>query len=166
MELSGAAVIVTGAGSGIGRALAREFARQGSRVACVGRRRDDLDETIRSIEAEGGVALAVPTDVTLRAEVGNMVETVLDRFGGVDLLFNNAGSFGAVGPVWEMDPDAWWQDVTINLLGTFLCSQAVLPHMRAQDRGVDHQHGRRRAARTDPTSAGPAMARPRQLSCA
>jgi NAD(P)-dependent dehydrogenase (short-subunit alcohol dehydrogenase family) len=136
MELAGRTAIVTGAGSGIGRELACEFARHGARVACVGRRPDGLDETVRSIASQGGTALAIPTDITERSQVGHMVDTVVDRFGAIELLFNNAGSFGAVGPIWDVPAEEWWQDVTINLLGTFLCSQAVLPHMRAQDRGV------------------------------
>jgi NAD(P)-dependent dehydrogenase (short-subunit alcohol dehydrogenase family) len=136
MDLAGRTAIVTGAGSGIGRELAREFARHGARVACVGRHVAGLEATVASITAEGGVALAVPTDVTDRAQVEAMVATVVERFGAIELLFNNAGSFAAVGPVWEMDPETWWHDVRVNLQGTFLCTRMVLPLLRAQGHGV------------------------------
>ena len=62
--------------------------------------------------------------------------TVLREFGSVDVLFNNAGSFVALGGIWEVDPDRWWQDVTVNLLGVMLCCQAVLPHMMASNEGI------------------------------
>lgn len=136
MELAGRSVIVTGAGRGIGRALALQFGRSGARVACCARRAHEIEETVRLIQAEGGSALAIPTDVTVREHVQHMVATVLSEFGSVEVLFNNAGSFGALGGVWEVDPDRWWHDVTVNLLGVMLCCQAVLPHMMARNEGL------------------------------
>ena len=136
MELSGKTVIVTGAGRGIGRALALEFARQGANVVCAARRTREIDAVAAAIAAEGGSALAVTTDVTDRQQVGDMVDQTLQRFGAVHVLFNNAGSFCCLGAVWELDPDQWWQDVTVNMLGTMLPTRAVLPHMIAQNEGI------------------------------
>ena len=128
--------IVTGAGSGIGREIAREFARRKAIVVCAGRRRDKLDETVRLITSENGVSIAVVTDVSQKAQVDQLVEKTIDMHGKIDLLFNNAGSFQCLGPVWEVDPDAWWQDVRTNLFGTMLCCHAVLPHMIKRNAGV------------------------------
>lgn len=136
MQLDGATTIVTGAGSGIGRALALEFARHGSRVVCAGRREDRLRATVESIEADGGQALAVPTDVTDAAQTKRLAAQAIDHFGSIDVLFNNAGSFQALGPIWQVDPDAWWRDVTVNLRGPMLCARAVLAYMLQADRGI------------------------------
>jgi NAD(P)-dependent dehydrogenase (short-subunit alcohol dehydrogenase family) len=136
MDLSGQTAIVTGSGSGIGRELAREFARAGANVVCCGRRALKLSESVALIEAEGGSAVAIPVDVTDWVQVQGMVQQALDRFGRIDLLFNNAGSFGFVGPVWEADPQFWWHDVTVNLYGSMLCCRAVLPHMIERDAGI------------------------------
>src|SRR5688572_13434219 len=125
--LRGATAIVTGAGTGIGRELARALAREGANLVCAGRRLEPVEETARLISSAGGRALAVSADVTDRALVSELVRRALEEFGQIDLLFNNAGSFQAVGPAWEADPDVWWQDVTINLRGPVLCSSAVLP---------------------------------------
>jgi len=128
--------IITGAGSGIGREIAREFARRKAIVVCAGRRRDNLDETVRLITSENGVSTAVATDVSQKAQVDQLIEQTIDDYGKIDILFNNAGSFQCLGPVWEVDADAWWQDVRINLFGTMLCCQAVLPHMIKRNEGV------------------------------
>ncbi|MBN1583468.1 MAG: SDR family oxidoreductase [Anaerolineae bacterium] len=136
MELDGKTVIVTGAGSGIGRGLACTFAREGAKVVCCGRTLSRLDETVALITAEGGTGIAHSADVTDWAQVQAMVQRVLAQFGTIDLLFNNAGSFQSVGPVWEVDPEVWWGDVSVNLRGTMLCSRAVLPHMIERDNGV------------------------------
>src|SRR4051812_48338143 len=116
MKLKDKSVVVTGAGSGIGRALSIEFARHGANVTCVGRRRERLDETVALIHREGAVGLVAPTDITRRDDVLKTVELVVSRFGSIDVLFNNAGSFDAIGGVHEVDPEAWWRDVTMNLL--------------------------------------------------
>lgn len=136
MNLEGRTVIVTGAGSGIGLASALEFAHNGARVVCCGRRKERLVETVGRIEAEGGVGLAVPTDVTDAGQVGQMVSAALERFGTIDVLFNNAGSLRSIGGVFEIEPDSWWHDVKVNLYGSLLVMRAVLPHMMTRDEGI------------------------------
>ena len=136
MDLKGKVVIVTGAGSGVGRALALEFGRNGACVVVAARRQERIRETSAAIEAEGGKALAIQTDVTDSAQVEHMVSHTLTTFDRIDILFNNAGSFAALGAVWEVDPDVWWNDVTVNLRGTMLCCRSVLPHMLKRDSGI------------------------------
>lgn len=128
-RFTGQVGVVTGAGRGIGRAIAEGLAGEGMKVAAASRTAAQVEETAAAIEAAGGTALAVPTDVTDQESVEKMVERVLEEFGRIDLLLNDAGSFNAIGPVWEVDPQEWWGDVTTNLFGSFLCARAVLPHM-------------------------------------
>jgi len=136
MEITDKVVIVTGAGSGIGRALALEFARNGAKVVCCARRANRINETAHLAEKEGAQALAIPTDITQEDQVEHMVNETLKKFGQIDVLFNNAGSFQTIGAVWEVEPDSWWHDVTVNLYGAFLCIRKVLPHMMARNEGV------------------------------
>lgn len=136
MDLKDRTAIVTGSGSGIGRALALELARNGARVVCCARRMNRLEETVELVEQEGGVGLAVQTDITQRDQVQRMVSTSLERFGTIDVLFNNAGSFQSIAGVHEVDPDLWWQDVTVNLRGCLLTIREVLPHMLSRDDGI------------------------------
>lgn len=136
MELRGKTAIVTGSGRGIGRALAIRFAREGANVVCCARRESDIKETVKLIEEEGGNALAISTDVTDKSQVNRMVDKALETFGEISVLYNNAGSFKAIGGLWEIDPELWWQDVTVNVRGPMLCCQAVLPHMIKQDEGI------------------------------
>jgi len=136
MDLKGRTAIVTGSGRGIGRAIALEFARQGANVVCCARREAEVRETAMLAEKEGGSALAVPTDVSKKSQVDRLVQATLKVYGGVDVLFNNAAAFRALGGLWEVDRDVWWSDVTTNVLGPMLCAQAVLPHMMKRDEGV------------------------------
>lgn len=136
MKLQDATGIVTGAGSGIGRELARAFAAKGAHVVCCGRREQPLRDTVELIASVGGSAEAVPTDIADNDQVTATVERVASQHGRIDLLFNNAGLFGCVAPVWNADPEVWWRDVTVNLLGTMQCCRAVLPHMIAQNSGL------------------------------
>jgi 3-oxoacyl-[acyl-carrier protein] reductase len=136
MELTDRTVIVTGAGSGIGRGLALELARAGGRVVCCGRREERLRDTVSAIEAEGGTGVAVAADVTRAEQVERLVQTVLERCGTIDVLFNNAGSFASIAGVREVDAELWWHDVTVNLYGPLLLIRQVLPHMIERDEGI------------------------------
>jgi NAD(P)-dependent dehydrogenase (short-subunit alcohol dehydrogenase family) len=136
MDIKGKTAIITGSGAGVGRETAREFARQGARLVCCDLRGELACETVRLIESEGGEGLALSTDVTDKSQVDAMVKQTCERFGSVDILFNNAGSFNCIGALWEVDADSWWRDVTVNLRGPMLCCKAVLPGMMSRNEGI------------------------------
>jgi len=136
MNLPEAVILITGAGSGIGRALAESFARHGARVVCAGRREAPLAETVARIKASGGKAFPLVMDVTDERAVRSGVGHVIDSQDHIDVLFNNAGRFTCIAGVQEADPSEWWGDVTTNLLGPFLLMRYVLPHMLTRNYGV------------------------------
>ncbi|WP_372347321.1 SDR family oxidoreductase [Streptomyces sp. KL116D] len=124
--------VVTGAGSGIGRAVALELLRAGWRVALAGRRPATLEETVAL--APGTDAFAVRADVSSPDDVAALFGAVRGRFGRLDLLFNNAGTFGPGGvPVEDLEYDAWRHVVDTNLNGAFLCAQAAFRQMKEQE---------------------------------
>lgn len=127
---------VSGAGSGIGRAIALELARHGARVACCGRRKERLDETVSIIGAENGKGFAAAADITNFDEVAGAIEETETALGPIDILFNNAGSFASIAGVHEADPEIWWRDVEVNLRGSFLLIRGVLPSMLSRDAGI------------------------------
>lgn len=127
-------VIVTGASAGIGRATAIAFARRGARVVVAARRRERLDDLVATLEAEGHHALAVQTDVTDERAVAELVDITERRFGGVDVLVNNAGMPGG-GEADTLTPARWRAVIETNLTSAFLCARAVLPGMKRQGRG-------------------------------
>ena len=135
VDLTGQVAFVTGGGRGIGRAIAQSLATAGAAVAVTARSTDQVANTAALIEAAGGCALALTADVTDRRAVERAVADVELQLGPVDLLVNNAGVGGPIGPVWEVDPDEWWQTFDVNLRGLFLASRAVLPGMVARQRG-------------------------------
>jgi NAD(P)-dependent dehydrogenase (short-subunit alcohol dehydrogenase family) len=123
--------VVTGAGSGLGREIARALLAAGWRVAAAGRRADPLQETIASAGGSGQ-ALAHPTDVTSDESVRALFAAVRDRWGRVDLLVNNAGTFGTPGAVDELSPADWEKIVATNLTGSFLCAHHAVKAMKEQ----------------------------------
>ncbi|MCW0015615.1 SDR family oxidoreductase [Rhizobium sp. BT-226] len=112
--------IITGASSGIGRAAAKLFAREGAKLVVTGRRQDALDAVIAEIEAEGGQAVAISGDVRDEALQARLVETAVSRFGRLDIAFNNAGIIGEMGPVAGLSLEGWRETIETNLTAAFL----------------------------------------------
>jgi len=135
MKLKDKVAIVTGAGRGIGRAIALAFAREGADVVVVSRTLSDVEETAAQVRALGRHALPLKVDVSKREDVENMVESALREFGRIDVLVNNAGILGPVGPLVENDANHWIETIRVNLIGVFLCCRAVLPVMVKQRKG-------------------------------
>lgn len=149
-ELKDRVAIVTGGGRGFGRAIAQRFAEQGAAVTVTARTQEQLDETVRLIEDQGGRALAVSGDVTRRDDVERVVAETVAGFGPVSLLVNNAGVPGPFGPIGEVDPEQWWAAQETHIRAPFLFISAVLPAMKEQRQGriinVSAVGGRRIAA--------------------
>ena len=133
-RLAGKIAIVTGGGTGIGRAVARAFAREGARLVVAGRTRARLDETAAEIQALGAQALAVPTDVTDEAQVMALFEATLQAFGRLDVLVNNAGTVDIV-PLEETSLASWRRVLETNLTGPFLCAREAMKIMKRQRGG-------------------------------
>lgn len=134
-SLAGQVAIVTGGGRGIGRSIAAELASAGAAVAVTARSEEQLSETLRGIERVGHRALAMAADVTDARAVAHFADRVERELGPVDLLVNNAGVGGPIGPLWEVDMDEWWRTIDVHLRGTVLCTRAVLPSMLRRRRG-------------------------------
>ncbi|MFZ3244607.1 MAG: SDR family NAD(P)-dependent oxidoreductase [Candidatus Acidiferrales bacterium] len=128
-RLSGKMAFITGGGTGIGRACALLFAREGAKVAVAARRREKLDAVAQEIIADGHEALAVVCDVTRKASVEAAVRAAEERFGGLNVIVNNAGALH-VGTAEETSDEDWNRVIAANLTGTFLVSRAAVPALR------------------------------------
>lgn len=136
MELDGKVALVTGGGSGIGKATAILFAKEGARVAVLGPTEDELKEAVREIEGAGGDGLALVADISKPEEVEEAVRTLKDRWGRLDVVFANAGVNGVWAPVDELTPDEWAETIGINLNGTFHTLHYTVPLLKAQGGGA------------------------------
>ena len=135
MRLAGRAAIITGSANGIGRAAAARFAAEGAAVLLA-----DVDgaagaEAAAAIRASGGRAEFLRTDVTEGPQVRAMVEAAVERFGRLDILFNNAGA-GSFVPFDRLEPEVWDQILAVNLRAAYLCCRLALPHLRRSGHGV------------------------------
>jgi 3-oxoacyl-[acyl-carrier protein] reductase len=133
---NGKTIVITGAGSGIGRATALIFAREGANVVCADINEKGVEETAEKINALGAQALALTIDVTKRAAVEDMIQLALDGFGRVHYLFNSAGSAIRRSKFLEIDDALLERSFDLNFKGTFYAMQAVLPHMLKNKFGV------------------------------
>ncbi len=127
--------IVTGASSGIGRATARIFAREGAAVVIGARRREELEKLAAEIEAEGGRAHALAGDVREEAYAAALVDAAVTRFGGLDVAFDNAGALGAMGPTAELTLAQWRDALDVNLTSAFLGAKHQIPALLARGGG-------------------------------
>ncbi|MBA4210936.1 MAG: oxidoreductase, partial [Parvibaculum sp.] len=134
-RLAGKRAIVTGAGSGIGRASALLFAREGAKLVIVDRVEDAVDETASAIRAEGGTVFSVAADVSDEAAVNGFVDHCVSEFGGVDVVYANAGISGGMVPLPEQTVPYWQEILAVNLIGPFLAIKAASPHMIKQGKG-------------------------------
>ena len=124
--------LITGAGSGIGRAIAIQLYKDGYSLVLAGRRRDALEETMKMAGAEAERALVVPTNVAKDEEVGALFNACTERFGRLDLLFNNAGIFTPAASLEDVSLEHWQSAIDINLTGAFLCTQHAFRLMKSQ----------------------------------
>src|SRR6188768_1338465 len=133
---SGKTIVITGAASGIGRATALTFAREGANVVCADINETGVNETAAAVNATGGQALGMKVDVTQRAQTIGMVQRAIDAFGQVHFLFNSAGAAIRRAKFLEIDDELLSKTFDLNLRGTFYGMQAVIPHMLQNKFGV------------------------------
>lgn len=128
LRLDGKAAVVTGAGRGLGQAMAKALAQAGAALVCAARTAEQIDQTVREIAEVGGRAIAVPTDVTDSAQVDHLVDRCLDAYGKIDIMVANAGGGGASRgdwAFWEYPDDAFESVIALNLKSNFYCDRAA-----------------------------------------
>ncbi len=135
MKLKNRVVLITGAGRGIGKALAHGFAQEGANVVLTARTQKELEKSAIEIQKMGRKAVVIPTDVSDPASVEQLIQMVLAKFGKIDILINNAGRQPPIGLIVECDSQDWIQTILVNLVGPMLCCKAVLPGMIERQRG-------------------------------
>lgn len=133
-QLDGKVTILTGAGTGIGKGIARAFAQEGSHLILASRNKANLDETAKEIESTGVKVRVIPTDVTDEAAVKALFAQTMEEFGRIDILINNSGTFDG-GPFEELSLETWQKVLNVNLTGPFLCAREAMPIMKQQGGG-------------------------------
>ncbi|WP_431324676.1 SDR family NAD(P)-dependent oxidoreductase [Rhizobium sp. YTU87027] len=134
MEYNDKVVVITGAGSGMGRSMVSEFARRGARVAAVGRTLEKVEESIR-LAGNTERALALRADVSVEADVVGVIDAVVAHWGRIDVLINNAGVLDTYEPAHTVSLQSWQEVIAINLTGPFLMSKYAIPHMLKKGKG-------------------------------
>lgn len=134
MGVSKEVALVTGASRGIGKAIATRMLQEGWQVVITGRDLENLEQCRKSLSEE---VLAIQADVSSLTDTQRVVEATISKFGHIDVLINNAGISGAgIGPIWQANPQDWWQTMEVNLRGLFNHMHTVLPYMIAQKNGT------------------------------
>jgi NAD(P)-dependent dehydrogenase (short-subunit alcohol dehydrogenase family) len=136
VQLEGKIALITGAGSGIGRATALLMAREGARIAALGRTEKDLRSVVAEIEAAGGEAMVACADISIPEQMEGAVAAIAEFWGRIDVLFANAGINGVWAAIEDLSPDAWDKTLDINLKGTFLTIKYAVPLLKKQGGSV------------------------------
>jgi NAD(P)-dependent dehydrogenase (short-subunit alcohol dehydrogenase family) len=132
MELKDKVALITGAGSGIGKAAAKLLAKHGAKIVSLGRTEDELSETVDEIREAGGSAIMALGDISKPEDMEQSVSKTIDEFGRLDIVFANAGINGVWAPLEELKPEEWQKTININLNGTFYTIKYAIPHLKKQ----------------------------------
>jgi NAD(P)-dependent dehydrogenase (short-subunit alcohol dehydrogenase family) len=132
MQLTDKVALVTGAGSGIAKAAAKLLAKEGAKVAALGRTKEELEETVAQIESDNGEAIPLIADISQPEEMQQAIQQIADKWGRLDIVFANAGINGVWAPIDELTPEEWDKTININLKGTFLTVKYAVPHLKKQ----------------------------------
>lgn len=132
MQLDGRVALITGAGSGLGKASAILLAKEGAKIGALGRSGDELNETIGEITRAGGEAISLIADISDAEQMEKAVQQLVSRYGRIDIVFANAGINGVWAPLEELKPEEWNQTISINLTGTFLTVKYAVPYLKKQ----------------------------------
>jgi NAD(P)-dependent dehydrogenase (short-subunit alcohol dehydrogenase family) len=135
MRLKDKVVLITGAGRGIGKAVALACATEGAAVVVTARTLSQIEEVREEIQGKGGEALAIRTDLAIEEQIVAMVVETVKRFGRIDVLVNNGGIIGPFAPVTDMKLDEWNETLKVNLTGAMICSREVARHMMREKSG-------------------------------
>jgi NAD(P)-dependent dehydrogenase (short-subunit alcohol dehydrogenase family) len=135
-QLENKVALVTGAGSGIGKASALLFAKEGARVAALGRTKEAIDQTVEEIKQNSGEAMAVLADISDAGQMQRAIDQIIGRYKRLDVVFANAGINGVWAPIEELEPDEWDKTININLRGTYLTVKYAVPHLKKQGGSV------------------------------
>jgi len=136
MQLAQRVALVTGAGSGIGKAAVLLLAKEGAKIGALGRTQDELKDTVTQIQNAGGEAIPLAADISQPNEMQQAVQQLVDQWGRLDIVFANAGINGVWAPLEELEPEEWDKTINVNLKGTFLTVKYAVPHLKKQGGSV------------------------------
>ena len=136
MTVRGKVAMITGGGSGLGEAAARVLAREGARVAVLGRTEDELKKVVEEINSAGGEAIPVVADISKPEDMQKGVHQVIDKWGRLEIVFANAGINGVWAPIEDLTPEEWQKTININLNGTFYTIKYATPYLKKQGGSV------------------------------
>ena len=136
MQLAEKVALITGAGSGIAKAAALLFAKEGAKVAALGRTEEEVNKTVAQIQAAGGEAIPVTADISQPEQMQQAVQQIVNQWGRLDIVFANAGINGVWASLEELEPEEWDKTLNINLKGTFLTVKYAVPYLKKQGGSV------------------------------
>ncbi|MBD2185624.1 SDR family oxidoreductase [Aerosakkonema funiforme] len=136
MQLAGRVALITGAGSGIGKAAAALLAKEGAKIGALGRTGDEVGKIVAQIEGNGGEAIPLLADISQPDEMQKAIQQIVDKWGRLDIVFANAGINGVWAPLEELTPEEWDKTINVNLKGTFLTVKYAVPYLKKQGGSV------------------------------